>query len=107
MPYVLGTMPSSRRTPPPKSKIKIRRLAVGDRARLPATFRGLGGAGERRYAKFEAAGWTTTKLTVPLTYVPDAEHRAEGDEYSLWCRVARLDDERAAVNVDGYPARWL
>jgi hypothetical protein len=100
-------MPGSKRSPSPKSKVKIRRLDVGDRARLPATFLGLGGAGERRYAKFEAPGWHTTRLTVALDYVPGAEELEEGDAYSLGCRLARLDDDRAAVNVDGYPARWL
>jgi hypothetical protein len=103
----MRVMPSSKRTPSPKSRIKIRRLAVGGRARLPATFRGLGGNGERRYATFEAPGWYTSRLTVPLAFAPGAEELEEGDKYSLGCRIARLDDNRAAVNVDGYPARWM
>jgi hypothetical protein len=68
---------------------------------------GLGGEGERRYAKFDAPGWYISRITVPLAYVAGAEELEEADEYSLGCRVARVDDGLAAVNVDGYPARWL
>jgi hypothetical protein len=92
----------------PKETIKIRRLAVGDRARMPSTVAGFVGAGERRSIIFDVPGWTHTRLTIPAHFVPGADGLEDGDPVDLGCRVTKLEGEKAAVRVDGFaPAPHL
>jgi hypothetical protein len=100
-------MPSAKRTPSPKAKVKIRGLAVGDRARIPSRFLRVGGEGDRRYATFYLPAWHTGRLTILLAFAPDVEELEEGAPYPLGCRITRLDDNKAAVEVHGAPARTL